>query len=229
MATSPLNDTSSGASFVNSPVNDTTAGASWTTPGAGITGGYNGNNETLRIFIVFFAGLGMYNACEVIIILFLTFHAYKGLYFWSVFFAGLGVFVYDLGFLIKFMNFMHGNGQWFPVVLLTLGWYPMITAQSLVLWSRLNLIVSGETGDKILKYTKWMIIIDAIVFHIPTSVFTFGANGRIRTAMFVSGYSIVGKSFSRSIKEHFSLILHREGTDGRLFLARTCAVHNIHH
>jgi hypothetical protein len=68
----------------------------------------------------------------------------------------------------------------------------MITGQALVLWSRLNLIVSGESGDRILKFTKWMIIIDAIVFHIPTTVFTFGANGTIRTNMFVNGYSIIG-------------------------------------
>lgn len=38
--------------------------ASWTSPGAGITGGYDGNSETLRTFIVFFAGLAMYNSCE---------------------------------------------------------------------------------------------------------------------------------------------------------------------
>ena len=70
----------------------------------------------------------------------------------------------------------------------------MITGQSLVLWSRLHLIVSGEHGDKILRRTKWMIIIDAFILHIPTTVLTFGSNGYINTQVFVTGYSIMGES-----------------------------------
>jgi hypothetical protein len=88
-------------SLVSPPVNDTAIYASWTTPGAGITGSYNGNNESLLICIILFASLAMYNACEVIVILFLTFNVYKGLYFWSVFFAGVGIFLYSVGFLLK--------------------------------------------------------------------------------------------------------------------------------
>jgi hypothetical protein len=44
----------------------------------------------------------------------------------------------------------------------------MVTGQSVVLWSRLHLIVSGERGRLILRYTKWMTIIDAIVLHLST-------------------------------------------------------------
>ncbi|KAJ9653930.1 hypothetical protein H2201_009073 [Coniosporium apollinis] len=69
----------------------------------------------------------------------------------------------------------------------------MITGQSLILWSRLHLIVSGEKGRKILLYTKWMIIIDAIILHIPTTVVTYGSNGDINTATFVEVYNIVEK------------------------------------
>ena len=48
----------------------------------------------------------------------------------------------------------------------------MITGQSLVLYSRLGLIVSNR---KILQAVKWMIILDAFVWHISTTVLNFGA------------------------------------------------------
>lgn len=107
---------------------NTSSSASWTSPGAGITGGYDGNSETLRMFIVFFAGLAMYNACELVVIIFLTFKRFRGLYFWSMLISALGVIPYSLGFLLKFMNItVTGNIKWLAVVLLTVGWYPMVT------------------------------------------------------------------------------------------------------
>lgn len=117
---------------------------SWTSPGAGITGGYNGNSEALRIIIVFFAGLAIYNACELVMMVFLTFNHYRGLYFYSLLFSGLGIIPYALGFLLKLMNITTGDAKWVAVVLLSIGWYPMITGQALVLWSRLHLILNGE-------------------------------------------------------------------------------------
>lgn len=63
---------------------DSSSSASWTSPGAGITRGYNGRSNTLRTFIVFMAGLAMYNACELIVIIFLTFSHFRGMYFDSL-------------------------------------------------------------------------------------------------------------------------------------------------
>ena len=167
--------------------------ASRTSPGAGITGGYDGSSDTLRIFIVFFAGLAMYNACELIVMIFLVFNRYRGLYFWSLFWAGLGIIPYALGFLLKFLRITTGQLKWLAVVFLTIGWYPMITGQALVLWSRLHLIIRGERGDTIVWWTKWMIIIDAIILHIPTTVLTFGSNGGIESKVFASGYNVMGE------------------------------------
>lgn len=67
----------------------------------------------------------------------------------------------------------------------------MVTGQAVVLWSRLHLVVQGETGDKILFYTKWMIICNAICLHIPTTVLTFGSNANIQT--FIDGYNVMEK------------------------------------
>ncbi|KAI6914624.1 hypothetical protein KC334_g551, partial [Hortaea werneckii] len=87
-----------------SPVNDTSTSTSWTSPGAGITGGYNGHSETLRILIALFSGLAIYNSLELLSMLFLTFNRYAGLYFWSMFWAGVGIIPYALGFMLKFLN-----------------------------------------------------------------------------------------------------------------------------
>ncbi|EME80495.1 uncharacterized protein MYCFIDRAFT_14397, partial [Pseudocercospora fijiensis CIRAD86] len=162
-------------------------------PGAGITGGYDGNDDTLRYFIVFFCALAMYNACELVIMVFLSFTHFHGLYFWSLLVSGVAIIPYSLGFLLKFMNITTGSAQWLAVVLLTVGWYPMITGQAVVLWSRLHLIVTGKKGERILFWTKCMIVIDAVCLHIPTTVLTFGANGSVHTHVFETGYNIMEK------------------------------------
>lgn len=66
----------------------------------------------------------------------------------------------------------------------------MVTGQSVVLWSRLHLLV--EHG-RILRWTIWMIIIDAIILHIPTTVLTFGSNGDINFHQFVTSYTSMRK------------------------------------
>ncbi|KAJ9655662.1 hypothetical protein H2201_008757 [Coniosporium apollinis] len=176
-------------------MSDNSTSLSRSTPpaAAGVTGGYEGHSLTLKILIGFFAGLSIYNALELTALVFLTFSRYRGLYFWSLLISSLGLIPYALGFSFKFFKVLTGNARWVSVALLTIGWYPMITGQSLILWSRLHLIVSGENGRKILLYTKWMIIIDAIILHIPTTVVTFGSNGGINTAGFVKVYHVVEK------------------------------------
>lgn len=123
----------------------------------------------------------------------MTFKRFRGLYFWSLLISSIGIIPYSLGFMLKFLNITAGDLRWLAVVLLTVGWYPMITGQAFVLWSRLHLIVAGEKGERIIFYTKWMIIIDAIILHIPTTVLTFGSNGDLATNRFETGYNIVEK------------------------------------
>lgn len=69
----------------------------------------------------------------------------------------------------------------------------MITGQALVLWSRLHLMVTGKKGDRILHATKYMIMVNAVTLHIPTTVLTFGANGSTDTATFETAYNIMEK------------------------------------
>jgi hypothetical protein len=66
----------------------------------------------------------------------------------------------------------------------------MVTGQSVVLYSRLHLIVLNE---KLLRLILRMIIIDAVILHIPTTMLTFGSNANTDTARFVHGYNVMEK------------------------------------
>lgn len=158
---------------------------------AGVTGAYEGQSLAWKFSIAFFTGLTLYNALELVVLILVSFTRYRGLYFWSLLISSLGLIPYAVGFVFKFFSVLDGNLRFISVALLTLGWWAFLTGSNVVLWSRLHLIVTGEEGDRILKYTKWMIITGAIVFHIPTTVVTFGSNGDLDTTGFVHAYNVV--------------------------------------
>lgn len=163
-------------------------------PGSAISGGYTGDSFTVETLIVLFSALSMYNAVELLVLIFFTFSRYRGLYFYSLLIASICVIPYSLGFLFKFLEITQGKARWLAVTFVTIGWYGMVTGQSVVLWSRLHLLVDkGPKGQRLLRWTKWMIIIDAIILQIPTTVLTYGSNGRIEQATFVSAYNVMEK------------------------------------
>lgn len=182
------------------------ANASWLSPGAGITGDYDDTSSTFRLFVALTTGLALYNACELLIMILLSFRRYGGLYFWSMVVATAGIIPYALGFLLKFLNIASHppSLRWLSVVLNTIGWWTMVTGQSVVLWSRLHLVLtaSSPSGNDsvsaatLLRATKYMIIIDSIVLYIPTTVLTFGSNGpasSTTTVTFTAAYNIMEK------------------------------------
>lgn len=174
--------------------NGTTTSPNSSAPGNAISGGYNGDSFAVKAAIIFFSGLSMYNVIELVVLIFFTFSKFSGLYFYSLLASSICVLPYSLGFLFKFLMITTGNARWLAVTFITIGWYGMVTGQSVVLWSRLHLLVDhGERGQWTLRWTKWMIIIDAIILHIPTTVLTYGSNGDIRTNAFVTGYDIMEK------------------------------------
>jgi hypothetical protein len=161
---------------------------------AGITGQYNDNPLAIKIITAFFAGLAMYNALELMTAVFVTFRRYRGLYFWSLLVASFGIIPCSLGLTIKFFG-LTGNNQSISEALNLTGWCAMVTGQSVVLWSRLHLILTGPNGARVLAWTKWMIITDAIIFHIPISVLNAGCNGVFgpNLAPYVQGFNVYEK------------------------------------
>ena len=158
-------------------------------PGNGITGGYSGQSLGIKITIATFAGIAWYNAIELVILVFVAFSQYRGLYFWSLLVsASIGVVPYSLGFLLKFFKLT--TETWLSVTLLTIGWWCMVTGQSIVLYSRLHLVLRNPS---VLKRVLCMIIINAIILHIPTTVLTYGSNLASHRQGYIEGYNVMEK------------------------------------
>lgn len=58
------------------------------------------------------------------------------------------------------------------MTLIVFGWVVMVTGQSMVLWSRLHLVLQNP---KVLKGVLGMIIVDGLIFQLPTIVLLYGA------------------------------------------------------
>lgn len=137
------------------------------------------------------AAISWYNALELIVLIFITFREYRGLYFWSILIsASVGLIPYSLGFMLNAFKLCH------PAIycsILTVGWYCMVTGQAVVLYSRLHLVLRNQF---ILRRIVEMICANVILLHVPTTVLTFGAN--------IGLYYKERGRFPASIASHFS-------------------------
>ncbi|PYH43206.1 uncharacterized protein BP01DRAFT_358722 [Aspergillus saccharolyticus JOP 1030-1] len=158
-----------------------------TSPGNGVVGGYTGSSTAIRIAIATLAAISWYNAVELVILVFVTFAQFRGPYFWSLLVSSLGLIPYSTGFLLKYFELAPAA---LSVTLITVGWYTMVTGQSVVLYSRLHLVLPSP---RILRQVRYMIIIDAILLHLPTTVLTYGSNLAPSKAPFIAGYNIMEK------------------------------------
>src|SRR5436190_19894460 len=134
----------------------------------GITGGID-TTLPIAMTISAFSAIAFYNALSLNVMICMTFKRYSGLYFYSLLASSWGVIVYQLAFLMKFFQVWKNN--YVSVTFITIGWYAMVTGQSLVLYSRLHLVVQDRQK---LRWVLWMICIDVVLFHFPTTVLTFG-------------------------------------------------------
>ncbi|KAL4731207.1 hypothetical protein ACLX1H_000169 [Fusarium chlamydosporum] len=121
------------------------------------------------VFVVVASTLSLYNAIELLTLIFLTFKRRAGLYFWSILFASFGILPYCLGWLIVYFDLTH---DYVGMVIETVGWILVISGQSVVLYSRLHLIM---TDRKILRSVLVVIILNGITWHTTMTVLLFGS------------------------------------------------------
>jgi hypothetical protein len=147
--------------------------------------GYRGNNVAVRMLMIVFTSIALYNSIELLILLFLTFQTYRGLYFWTLFLSVvLGVIPHAIGYLLELFALAP---LWFSLTLSTIGFYVMVPGQSVVLYSRLHLVCQSH---KVLRFVLWLIIIDAVILLIPTTVLTFCTAYIAQPAM-IRGYNVM--------------------------------------
>lgn len=139
------------------------------------------------VAIIVFISMALYNVVELSFIIFATFRRRSGLYFWSFVVAAWGIAPYAVGFLIKALQAM--THSWIYVTFIVVGWCGMVTGQSVVLYSRLHLVMHNEFR---LRLVLGMIIFNAVVCHVPIIVMVYGANSA-NPAPFVMPYSIYEK------------------------------------
>lgn len=118
-----------------------------------------------------FLAVAFYNVIELNVIIYSSFPRRTGLYFWSFVVATWGIAVYSVGFLTKDLSFIR-NGFIYGTFIVV-GWVCMVTGQSMVLFSRMHLLVRDK---RILRTTLVCIVVNAIIAHVPTSVVLYGSN-----------------------------------------------------
>ena len=130
------------------------------------------HGAAMQATFITLAAITWYNAIELIILIFITFRAYRGLYFWSIFIsASIGLIPYSVGFLL---NVFKLSNPWLYCTILTVGWYCMVTGQAVVLYSRLHLVLRNRFI--ILRRVIEMICVNVVLLHLPTTILTYGAN-----------------------------------------------------
>jgi hypothetical protein len=139
------------------------------------------------VSIIVFISLALYNVVELSFIIFATFKRRGGLYFWSFIVAAWSIAPYAVGFLLKALQVL--SLTWIYVTLIVIGWCGMVTGQSVVLYSRLHLVMHHEFR---LRLVLIMIIVNAVICHVPIIVMVYGANSA-DPAPFVAPYSVYEK------------------------------------
>ncbi|KAL3458204.1 hypothetical protein BJX64DRAFT_302077 [Aspergillus heterothallicus] len=136
--------------------------------------------------ITAFLSIALYNVIELTFLLFIVFKRHGGLYFWSFLIATWGIALYAVGFILNDFKLAESI-RLFNVTLIVIGWTAMVTGQSLVLYSRLHLIVRSRL---ILRLVLGMIITNAVLLHIPIIILCYGANSVLLHRRFTYPYGV---------------------------------------
>ncbi|KAK2054430.1 integral membrane protein [Colletotrichum caudatum] len=137
-----------------------------------ITEYVNGDPQLTQYELMAIAALataGIYNAAEIYVFIFAKFRRRQGRYFWSMVVADSGILVHAVALLAHHICRSAGAAgvSFVPGALALLGWIAMVTGQSLVLWSRLRLVVYNRRW---IRSVLVLIVADACVLHLPMAV-----------------------------------------------------------
>ncbi|GAB0137339.1 hypothetical protein EsDP_00005610 [Epichloe bromicola] len=143
--------------------------------------------QTHLLVITLFISIALYNVVELNFLVLTTLKRFRGLYFWSFTCSAWGVALNAVGYLLRHLN-PERSGYLHATLILT-SWCSMVTGQSLVLYSRLHIVMCDP---RLLRCVLAMIVIDAIWLSIPVIVLVYGTNSS-NPAFFRKPYSIFAK------------------------------------
>jgi hypothetical protein len=134
-----------------------------------------------------FLSIAFYNFLELNVYIFTLFKRRSGLYFWSFTVSTWGIVFNATGYTLMHLAQISQKNVYATLILI--GWCSMITGQSVVLYSRLHIVMHNR---KKLKAVLIMIITNAIWLHVPIIVLVYGNNSNNPTP-FVKPYEIYEK------------------------------------
>jgi hypothetical protein len=129
---------------------------------------WGGKFQVPAVIVILCSTLSLYNALELLLLILVTFKKRCGLYFWSLLVSSLGVILYSGGYIF---DYFHLTYTLVGDIINNIGWWTMVTGQSVVLYSRLHLVLHDP---KVLRFVLYMIVVDAIIFHGMTTIVHFG-------------------------------------------------------
>jgi hypothetical protein len=144
-----------------------------------------GDDPIVPFVLAAFTALIYYNAAELLILCLATFKRRGNLYFWCLLVASISLIPHGSGFVLLF--FRPDVSHYVAVCLILIGWCGTVTGHSLVLWSRLHLVLQNP---RVLQNLLVMIIVNAVLLHIPQSVLLFGSVSE-DPKTFATGYNIM--------------------------------------
>jgi hypothetical protein len=132
-----------------------------------------------------FASITLCYSIELIVLTLATFKRYGGVYFWSLLVTSYSLIVNTIGFLLFF--FTHVS-PFVAVTVIVLGWCCMVTGHSIVLWSRLHLVLQNP---RLLRAILYLIIFNAVTLHTTTIVLMYGSVSTNTRSSFETGYYVI--------------------------------------
>ncbi|KAI1385246.1 uncharacterized protein F4822DRAFT_432095 [Hypoxylon trugodes] len=124
----------------------------------------------IAVVIGGFFAIACYNCIEIYILTFGTFRRKNTLYVWSMMAANTGIILHEISATLRLFKLTPNLPM---VVTASLGWWMMTTGQSVVLYSRLYLVMNDT------RKIRWVLIMITTTFltlQLPTTVTFIGVN-----------------------------------------------------
>jgi hypothetical protein len=88
----------------------------------------------------------------------------RSLYFWACLLCSWGISVHDIAIVLDNFNVWHNIGS---LVVIEFSWLTFVVAQSVVLYSRLSLVLNNA---RLKRYVLYMILFNSVIFGLSTVV-----------------------------------------------------------
>ncbi|KAH7383346.1 hypothetical protein BKA66DRAFT_441678 [Pyrenochaeta sp. MPI-SDFR-AT-0127] len=128
-----------------------------------------GSDSSMVLIFVAFAAVAIWSTVPLTIRLLTTLKRRSGLYFWSLLATSWGLSIRQIGLLTSFLA---PQCPWtLSLCLAQAGWVAMVSGFSMVIYSRLNIIVENR---RIRRFALAMIVFNGVVWHIAMTTLSAG-------------------------------------------------------